>query len=742
MSAAERWVGCVLLLLPALGWAQVELEGAPAVVKKPATKEQLDRRDAATLYGIGIQQRRNDKLFEALQTLEKAARLDPDSFEVRKALIPIYMSVGREEQALRLAKSVLERDPTEAETAFQCSRLLKAEGKPGEAADVLQRALVGKEIPPDRALIMFSDLFELLERQGKYADAAETQERLIKSLTSHRDQLLHTFGREDLQSSLVRAHERMGKCFVQIKEFAKAAKAYRAARDAALEFQDPDMRNQAIRFNWNVCEMMVAQKLWPEALEALDAYLAFAPQETEPYEKRGEILREMGREQEVIPSLRKLANRDQYNLGLHLLLARELTRSPATRREAERFYLTILKGSIKPEIYTGLFKLYVIEHRMGQVIEILDSHVRVLNADEKEQTEKVEDRESARERLRAILVVLRAHPEMVRELLNAWRLGDKRHPQSWMLLASLAARAKQLDRAEALFRESLRTVGPALEANAYMGLIEVLFKQRKYQQVVEVCRGAIDRPAKNTNAALFQSSLASAYTALGKYDEAIKAVDEAIKLTSEEAKARQRQHRAKILAHAGRYQEGVTECLETMKEFDRPAILRETRIALSVVYSLQEDHAKAEQQLRLILEADPDHPLANNNLGYQMADRNINLDEAEKLIRHAIEEDKSIRKDAEEEEENASYLDSLGWVLFRKGKLDEAKTWLEKAASLSEGEEDPTVWDHLGDVYFKLNQPARAKEAWQSAIRLYTAGSDPKKTSRLQEIEKKIKQAS
>ena len=142
------------------------------------------------------------------------------------------------------------------------------------------------------------------------------------------------------------------------------------------------------------------------------------------------------------------------------------------------------------------------------------------------------------------------------------------------------------------------------------------------------------------------------------------------------------------------------------KAFTQGAQVRAVRYTLSNVYTHKDDHAKSEEQLRLILETDPDAPLANNNLGYQMADRNVNLDEAERLIRRAIEVDRLMRRGAEDEGENAAYLDSLGWVLFRRGQLADAREWLEKAAALPDGADDPAVGSP-GEMLRKLDLQER-----------------------------------
>jgi Tfp pilus assembly protein PilF len=122
-----------------------------------------------------------------------------------------------------------------------------------------------------------------------------------------------------------------------------------------------------------------------------------------------------------------------------------------------------------------------------------------------------------------------------------------------------------------------------------------------------------------------------------------------------------------------------------------------------------------------------------------LADRNVNLDEAERLIRRALDADRTARKDVEDEGDNASYLDSLGWVLFRKGKLTEAREWLEKAAALPDGGDNAEVWDHLGDVYAKLDQRAKAKEAWQTARKQYQDDHRKSSAAKRAEVEKKLK---
>ena len=129
---------------------------------------------------------------------------------------------------------------------------------------------------------------------------------------------------------------------------------------------------------------------------------------------------------------------------------------------------------------------------------------------------------------------------------------------------------------------------------------------------------------------------------------------------------------------------------------------------------------KATDLLRKSIALDPDNSAeACNYLGYMWADHNMNLDEAETMIRRALQA----------EPNNTSYLDSLGWVQFRKGQFDRALDNLLRAAKTAE-REDPVVFEHIGDTYLKLNRTREALEAWQKALTL-----DPKNKSLADKIQ-------
>ncbi len=112
--------------------------------------------------------------------------------------------------------------------------------------------------------------------------------------------------------------------------------------------------------------------------------------------------------------------------------------------------------------------------------------------------------------------------------------------------------------------------------------------------------------------------------------------------------------------------------------------------------------AVMEKALRKVIAKSPDNMQAYNALGYSLADRNIRLKEAYQLISKAL---KMAPGDP-------FILDSMGWVNYRLGKLDEAETHLRKAYTLRN---DPEIAVHLGEVLWKKGQTEDARKLWREA---------------------------
>jgi tetratricopeptide (TPR) repeat protein len=133
---------------------------------------------------------------------------------------------------------------------------------------------------------------------------------------------------------------------------------------------------------------------------------------------------------------------------------------------------------------------------------------------------------------------------------------------------------------------------------------------------------------------------------------------------------------------------------------------------------------EAERVMRDVLARDARHAPALNYLGYMLTERGDRFQEALELIGRAVGLDPY----------NGAYLDSLGWVYLKLGRLDEAEPRLRDAAT--QLPRDSVVQDHWGDLLAKRGRFADAVAAWKQAL-----AGDGESIDRAA-IERKIKNAS
>ena len=154
-----------------------------------------------------------------------------------------------------------------------------------------------------------------------------------------------------------------------------------------------------------------------------------------------------------------------------------------------------------------------------------------------------------------------------------------------------------------------------------------------------------------------------------------------------------------LLIQAGRYEEAIAVYTEALEDGYNPDLLYARAMAAEKTGRLD----LLEKDLRSILEREPDHAQALNALGYTLADATDRHAEAYDLIKKALE----LRP-------NDFYiLDSMGWVLYRLGRLDEAIDYLRKALNIRQ---DPEIAAHLGEVLWVRGEREQAKEVWETAL--------------------------
>jgi len=181
---------------------------------------------------------------------------------------------------------------------------------------------------------------------------------------------------------------------------------------------------------------------------------------------------------------------------------------------------------------------------------------------------------------------------------------------------------------------------------------------------------------------------------------------------------------ADALVSAGKPDEALSVLRDALASRPRDAALN---YSLGSILDRAGRPEEAVAQMRALLVLDPDHAEAMNFIAYQWAERGVRLDEAERLVRRALE--LSPR---------AGHMhDTLGWVLYRKGDPAGAMAALERSLALSGPE--PTVLEHLGDALAAQGRKSDATRAWRRALAEPGDGDPGEEVRRRAALERKLR---
>ncbi len=146
-----------------------------------------------------------------------------------------------------------------------------------------------------------------------------------------------------------------------------------------------------------------------------------------------------------------------------------------------------------------------------------------------------------------------------------------------------------------------------------------------------------------------------------------------------------------------------------------------------IAYDRAGNWPAAEKDFLAALKLVPNEPFVLNYLGYSWTVQGRNLARAQQMIERAMAEDPS----------NGAIVDSLGWVLLRRGDVAAAVQQLQRAVELVP--DDPTINGHLGDAYWATGRKLEAFYQWRLALTLHPEADEVTRISaRLKEAEKAL----
>ncbi|MCM2280440.1 MAG: tetratricopeptide repeat protein [Bdellovibrionaceae bacterium] len=255
--------------------------------------------------------------------------------------------------------------------------------------------------------------------------------------------------------------------------------------------------------------------------------------------------------------------------------------------------------------------------------------------------------------------------------------------------------------------------------------LEEILSRAPYSDKIRFYLGAVYEEIKEYKAAIAQFAkipIGSSYYAEGvvhtaylhklngDYRDAVKAIEEGIRNQPEHPQFYALY--ASFLDDLKEYEKGIAMLQAAVSKFPEHAQLH---FFLGSMHDRLGQTAKTEKSMTRVLEIDANHVQALNFLAYTYAEQNKELDSAERLVRRALEL-----------QPNDGYImDTLGWVLFKKGDTAEAVKVLE--AAYKEQPSESVIAEHLGDAYYKLQLPEKAKRMYQRAFETETNDANQRK---------------
>jgi tetratricopeptide (TPR) repeat protein len=697
--------------------APIELDDPVTLLPSPqATSEmERDRLEAAAMFAAGRVHEQRQDLPAALRRYQRAYRLDPSAEPVLRALVPLAFSMGREEVAVRYATKLAHLDASDPTLLRRLGVVLTEQREHKEAIALYEKARrhdAGDAKSTAQVLLQLEmgRLYVITEQFGK---AAELFALVSKALDAPQDYGLSSALIKKLSGEKGEVHELMAVAFLESGQTDEASKSF-----ARLEKVNADKAIAA----YNQARVASKAGRHDEALAKLEEY--FEARETSrgaaPYELYAKVLGEKDRAAEFIPKLEKLLSEQEGNVPLNFALGEEYFRQEQFEKALPRYQL-VVASQPSAQVYRRLLDIY---RRTGD----LEKLSRLLG--------EIVDKSGGLDIVEKEIDSLVADKERVETLVKLARekFGEPKPENYGALYATVlvAVAAKSYDAGGELLDLAIKA-RPASRAEVLLRFGLELFLAEKFRDAAGVFQRGIDEKALPESNPAFHFYLAGALAMDDKTDEALAAARTAAERKRDDPRFDSRI--AWIYYHAKQYDEAAKHYREVLDKygnnFDAPearAVVHDTRLILSNIAVLQNKLPEAEEWIELVLDEFPDDVGALNDLGYLWADQNERLARAHRMIRQAVEA----------EPENAAYRDSLGWVLYRLGRHEEAVMEQKKAIELSKSkdqESDGIMYDHLGDIHAALGQKAEASAAWREAAAAFEKAGE---NDKLKAVRKKL----
>lgn len=300
----------------------------------------------------------------------------------------------------------------------------------------------------------------------------------------------------------------------------------------------------------------------------------------------------------------------------------------------------------------------------------------------------------------AIMLVSAGRDDDALSQVNQILLEQPYRTDALRLMAIINYRQDRLDAAKSDFEDLLASGNFRLDALYYLG--RIADQRSEFDEAIDY----YSQVSNGSNAVMAQSRAAVILADQGEPEIALRYLEK-FGATHPNYAVDMLRSKAQLLARLERYDEALDHYDQVIayRPDEEGAHLGRAELLLRMG---RVDDAIA--QYRQAKDHWPDSAMTLNALGYTLADRTDRHREAEKLIRKALSM----------EPESPAIIDSLGWVLYRRGKYDEALPQLQKAY---EKLKDPEVAGHIVETLLAMGRKDEALAVLEEAERLFPDSS-------------------
>ena len=480
--------------------------------------------------------------------------------------------------------------------------------------------------------------------------------------------------------------------------------------EAALSSTDPEIARRAT-------QVAFAAESWQQAVMAADRWALLAPDSVPAHESAATAMLRVGDYLGAEYQLQRILELLDDSGDAWLLVSRILAQfgEPEPAAEVMDQLVAARPASDPADVDFARSKLALQGRRLPDAFEFARRTV-----------DRYPDRLDYLTWAGRVALNLNLTPTAIEYVRRAWRLEPDNQDVA-LAYADLLARDGQFDVA----REVMQALPRAPDVMLSRVLFELAANNRLEAERLYDEFGGLDATDPDAQA-WFRGQAAEA---LGWPDRAI---DDYAAVTAGEYRLTAALRRAELLGRAGQL-DAARAVLAVVRDSDdaqaveqswltEASVLRETgdreaayavlteavdrlpesiaiRYSRALVAAESRRVADAERDLRVVLEAQPDNAAALNALGYTLTDLTDRHDEAEALIRRAYQLQPN----------EASIVDSMGWVAYRQGRLEEAVRFLARAWEL---DRNPEIAAHLGEVLWRLERREEALAVWREGAEL------------------------